>query len=496
MRWLAIQLPDLPMEVHTRGLSDPLPIAVVERGRGDSVLLCNEPAAARGVHPGQPLGGALALAADLRALPRQAASERAALERLAAWCGRFTPVVSLAPPQALVLEVAGSLRLFGGAPALIGQVRTGLSDLGYRSTCCLAPTPGGALVLAARGWEAVIGNLTALRAAIVELPLPALGLAPRPLEDLRRMGLRRVGELLRLPRAGLAERFGPALVARLQRLLGEAPDPRRCFTPPPQYLGRIELPAELVQVEGLSFPCRRLIEELSGYLAARECGTQRLLWRLVHAQTTDSGFTLGTARPERDPQRWLGLLRERLERLDLPAPVRAIVLRVRDIRPLPPVSLALFPQLDRPSAPDPSLLDRLSARLGRAAVRGLALAADHRPERAWRWCAPGEPTTGGGRTDRPLWLLPEPLPLQRSESPGNTFAGGEPGAAVIRFQAGQGAFEIVDLGGERERIETGWWDDQQVARDYFVATTAEGERLWLYRECGGRRGWFLHGLFG
>ncbi len=147
MRWLAIQLPDLPMEVHTRGLSDPLPIAVVERGRGDSVLLCNEPAAARGVHPGQPLGGALALAADLRALPRQAASERAALERLAAWCGRFTPVVSLAPPQALVLEVAGSLRLFGGAPALIGQVRTGLSDLGYRSTCCLAPTPGGALVL-------------------------------------------------------------------------------------------------------------------------------------------------------------------------------------------------------------------------------------------------------------------------------------------------------------------------------------------------------------
>lgn len=498
MRWLAIHLPDLPLEVHTRGLSDPLPVAVVERGRGDPVLLCNEPATARGVRPGLPLGGALALAADLRALPRREASERAALQRLAAWCGRFTPEVSLAPPQALVLEVAGSLRLFGGASALIGQVRAGVSELGYRCTCCLAPTPGGALVLAAWGREGVIGDLAALRAAIVELPLPALGLAPRQLEDLRRMGLRRVGELLRLPRAGLAERFGPALVGQLQRLLGEAPDPRRCFTPPPQYLGRIELPAELVQVEGLIFPCRRLIDELGGYLAARECGTQRLAWRLTHADSPDTRFTLGTARPERDPQRWLGLLRERLERLELPAPVRAIVLRVRDIRPLPPASLALFPQLERPSTPDPSLLDRLRARLGQDTVRGLTLVADHRPERAWRWCAPGEPTRGGGRPDRPLWLLPEPLPLQRCAGRGDTAAGAETDSRLIRFQtqAGQGAFEVVDLGAECERIETGWWDGQAVARDYFVATTIQGERLWLYRECGGRRGWFLHGLFG
>jgi protein ImuB len=496
MRWLAIHLPDLPLEVHTRGLPEPLPVAVTERGRGEQILLCNAIAVARGIRPGLPLGGALALAADLRALPRRESRERAALQRLAAWCGRFTPELSLEPPQSLVLEVAGSLRLFGGAAGLIGQIRSGIAGLGYRCACCLAPSPSGALVLAAWGGEGVIGDLASLRAALAELPLPALGLPRRELEDLRRMGLRRVGELLRLPRAGLAERFGPERVGQIQRLLGEAPDPRRRFTPPPRYRGRIELLAELVQVEGLLFPCRRLIEELGGYLLAREAGTQQLLWRLGHAQAPETRFNLGTVRAERDPQRWLGLLRERLERLELVAPVRAIALEAHDIQPLPPVSLGLFSGLDRLAAPDPGLLDRLSARLGVDAVRGLSLVADYRPERAWRWCTPGEPTSGGGRSDRPLWLLPEPLALHRCEGRGDMAASDAPGATTIRFQARQVAFEIVDLGGERERIETGWWDGEEIARDYFVATTAEGERLWLYRECGGRRGWFLHGLFG
>jgi protein ImuB len=143
---------------------------------------------------------------------------------------------------------------------------------------------------------------------------------------------------------------------------------------------------------------------------------------------------------------------------------------------LAPGSRELFPGLDRPHAPDPDLLDRLRARLGAKAVRGLALAADHRPERAWRWCAPGEAGSGCGRADRPLWLLPEPLALEtRNRRP---WWDGE-----------------LALGQERERIETGWWDGFEVARDYFVAKTERGGRLWIYREIKGGRGWFLHGLF-
>jgi protein ImuB len=477
MRWLAIHLSALPLEVYTRALEVEAPLAVSQRGKVERVLLCNRSAAKRGVHPGQPLGGALALVADLRVLARKPAAERAALERLAAWCGRFSSQISLEPPQALVLEAGRSLRLFGGAEALLERVSGGVRALGYGARCCLAPTPRGALMLAASGIEGVIPSEHAMRTALSRLPLAALDLDKRPRADLRRMGLRLVGDLLRLPRSGLAERLGLAQIRLLERLLGETPDPRRHFEPPARYLGRLELPAEVLQVDALVFPCRRLLGELAGFLAGRQGGVQRLTWRLGHGdEIEETSFTLGAARPEGDPGLWLDLLRERLQRLRLPAPVRAVALDAADVRPLVPGSLPLFPELDRSHTPAPELLDRLRARLGEEAVRGLALVADHRPERAWCWCPPGRRSEGRGRGDRPLWLLSEPRPLE------------------IRNRRPRWDGEL-DLGRERERIETGWWDGFEVARDYFVATTAKGERLWIYRELRGSRGWFLHGLF-
>jgi protein ImuB len=423
-----------------------------------------------------PVGGALALAADLRILPRREQAERAALEGLAAWSGRFSSEVSLQPPHAIVLEAGRSLRLFGGPEALLGRVCTGVAGLGYHARCCLAPTPAGALTLAACGEQGLIADSGALRTALSRLPLAALDLGERELADLWRMGLRRVGELLRLPRSGLAERLGVGRVQALERLLGERPDPRFPFEPPPRYRGCLELPAEVASAAALVFPCRRLIDELGGFLAGRQSGVQRLVWRLHHEDLEDTRLTLGTVRLEHDPGRWLELLRERLERLQLPAPVRAVSLGAGEVRPLAPSTLDLFPGLDRPAVPDPALLDRLRARLGDEAVRGLALAADHRPERAWRWCPPGGVSSGRGREDRPLWLLPDPMPLEVRD--GRPWLDG-----------------ALDLGLERERIDIGWWDDFEVARDYFVATTARSERLWIYRELDGRRRWFLHGLF-
>ena len=46
-----------------------------------------------------------------------------------------------------------------------------------------------------------------------------------------------------------------------------------------------------------------------------------------------------------------------------------------------------------------------------------------------------------------------------------------------------------------ERIESGWWDGDDVTRDYFVALNADGARFWVFRERSGASGWFLHGIF-
>jgi protein ImuB len=543
MLWLALHLPALPIEVYTRGLppdTEPAagripaspslptlarsdtgpspqvrpaqpPLAVSERER----IIARDAAAARlGIVPGLPEAAARALAAQLRILPRRPAAERAALARLGAWALAFSHQVSLDPPAALVLEAGRSLKLFGGAEALRRQVLDGATRLGWRARCVLAPTPAAALALAASGLggldaqaeATLITDRDALRRVLARLPVAALGFSPTELDDLQRMGLVQLGELLRLPRAGLAERFGVARLHQLERLLGERPDPRAPFTPPQRFRASLELPAEVPDAAALIFACRRLIDELGSVLAARQAGVQHLAWQLHHADGPPTRFRLGSAAPSRDPEHWLALLRERLERLRLTAPVRAVAVSSEPLRPLAPRNAALLPRDPAVAAPDPALLDRLRARLGSAAVQGLTTAPDHRPERAWRLREPLLPTVvegkqsgqhaGGGaqrreaapsvirdvplpevRHDRPLWLLAEPTALAVHD--GHPWLDGP-----------------LDLGSGCERIDTGWWDGYPVARDYYVAVTADGERLWVFRELRGGGGWFLHGLFG
>jgi protein ImuB len=228
----------------------------------------------------------------------------------------------------------------------------------------------------------------------------------------------------------------------------------------------------------LLFAAKRVLMELAGFLAARQAGAQQLHWELVHGAAEPTRFTLGLLAPGHRAAGFLDLLRERLERLALPAPVRAIGLRVDRLHPLEVVSLPLFAEGGRGAARDESLLDRLRARLGEGAVRGLGQRPDHRPERAWSFCAPGMPSAALERPagPRPLWLLEQPQPLE--------VRGGWP--------CWNGPLRLEP---ERERIESGWWDGRDVARDYFLARTGRGERLWVYREIGGRRLWFLHGFF-
>ena len=474
MKWLAVHLPALSLQVYERASEAGLPLAVSD---GERLTACNPAARGQGVHPGLTPSAGRALLAELRILPCNPEAERTALERLAAWAMRFSDQVSLEPPRALVLEAARSLHLFGGAGPLHRQLADGVAALGYRARCVLAPTASGALTLAAAGGDGLIPDQDALRRALAELPVAALGLGRSALDDLARMGLKRVGDLLRLPRAGFAERFGIERLHQLERLLGERADPRRPYEPPASFRAELELPAEVPDAAALVFACRWLIDELGGFLLARQSGVQRLSWRLRHADLEPTRFLLGSARPERDPERWLGLLRERLDRLELPAPVRAIGLASETLRPLAPAAGELFPDAAAALQPDPAVLDRLRARLGSDAVRGLALVLDQRPERAWRWCAPGDSSQGLIRADRPLWLLPEPIAL--------SLQGRQP------WLDGP-----LDLGAGCERIETGWWDGLEVARDYYVATTETGERLWVYRDMYGDRGWYLQGVFG
>jgi protein ImuB len=479
MLWLALHLPRLPLEVHTRGSAQPAPSAVTELQRGSAhVLVADARAAQAGAYPGLALSAAHALIATLKAYERDPKKESAALEALAALCFKYTPTVSLMPPQALLLEIEGSLRLFGGVQRLMQAVQREVKRLGYGVQAAVAATPLAALWLARAGKAEVVRKTDELTRALAPLPIAVLELPAAAHDALRQMGVRYLRELLRLPRTGLARRLGPALVTDLDRALGQAADPRRCHQLPPEFHASLALPAPVADSEALLFAAHRQLLELAAFLEARCAGVRRIEWRLKYWRKPAGRIAIECAQPQRQARHFLQLLRSRLEREPIAAAVETLELHAGALEDYVPPATDIFPNAPRQRAHGrAALVERLRARLGEAAVQGLSVNADHRPEQAFRYCAPDTAKHAHlVLKRRPLWLLPEPLPLdQRDQRP--YWAG------ALLLEAGP------------ERIESGWWDGQPVTRDYYVACSSHGQRLWVFRERQAPRRWFLHGLF-
>ena len=374
------------------------------------------------------------------------------LPPLAAWACQFTPRVAL-EPDALLLEAEGSLRYFGGEDALLIALECGLAELGLRASLATAPTARAAL------WCARGGGLP-----LPELPVCVVGDGHRAF--FKSIGIATVGQLLALPREGLAQRCGQGLVDELDRALGKLAEPREFFTPPERFSARLELPAEVSHAEALLFGARRLLVQLEGLLAARHAGVRAFTLGLVHVDRSIHEVTVPLASTTRDAERLSQLLREKLAVLKLPQPVEAVVLSAADFLPLAGRSGALFGDRAAEAEDWNRLVERLQARLGRDAVHGMSAYPDHRPEYAWRRVDPGEwdPHEFVQPGPRPAWLLERPLPVDE---------------ARLELVAGP------------ERIACGWWDGDEANRDYFVVELG-ATLAWAYREDGR---WYLHGFF-
>jgi len=401
---------------------------------------------------------------DLRLRLRDLRAERAALESIAIWLCQFTPSVSLEPPCSVLAEIAGSLRLHGGAARLIGRLRRGLAGLGFEASLAVAPTARAAL------WTARSGAPT-----LQQLPLETMGLEPGELEALRDFGVRTLGELLALPRAGLARRIGPAPLARLDQALGMAPEPRLWFAPPERFSARLELPVEVQESEMLQFAAHQLLKRLEGFLAARHAAVRRCTLVLEQGRADALEIGIHLAAPARDAGRMMRVLRERLAAVHLCAPVRAIRLEATDLAGHAGSTTDLFRDPRLGGEQWLQLLERLRARLGETAAHGLEIRPENRPEHAWRSVEPGIARGGvpAGQGSRPLWLLDPPRRLR------------------VAADVPQHHGPLLLLAGP-ERIQSGWWDGLTVARDYFIARAGNASLTWIYRSSDG---WFLHGIF-
>lgn len=526
MLWLAVHLPWLPLEAL--GAAPPLAEgaerparAVVEAHR---LRVVNAVAAAEGLAVDMSTATALSLCPRLQLLPRDPAREAAFVRLLALALSSYTPQVVL-QADTVLLEVGGSLRLFGGLRQLALRLRRTLQQVGAHARLGLAPTAGAALLFARLGRVAggrrsmQARTLDAARQHLDALPLgpviASLELPERLAELMQGIGCQHVAQVRALPRTGLQRRGGGALLQALDRAYGDAPDPQAWYEPPPQFEIGCELLQRADDAGMVVFAAQRLVQPLAGWLARQWLAAARCTLWLLHETTgrhalPPTPVRLAMGQPTRDAAQLLLLLRERLQRAELPAPVYGLRLQLDE-------SVALAGHEGRlmlsgggtaggagTEEPDPeaftALVDRLSARLGAERVQRLVLCEDHRPERAARTVALQQPPSADGsgtaaptlvrRADhrspptpaafstRPAWLLPEPLRLAEQ---GHRPVHGS--RLVLRTKP--------------ERIEAGWFDGELACRDYFVAEGKDHRLRWVYRERQGDEWhWYLHGLFG
>lgn len=510
MLWVAVFLHQFTLDCCQQGgLRHESPLGVYEAGRLTAV---NASAAQGGVQPGMAPPTAIALLPHIQLIERSPSRESAALTGLAGWALQFTPQVSIFNPSpgdiraGLLLDVAASLLLFGGIERLLHRIRTGLSDNGLQARLGCAPTPTGAWILARHRDGLHAEDPSQLAALLARLPARLLDTAQAHEAALQAIGVRTVGDLLQLPRAGLARRFGTPLLHELDRALGHRPDPRTLFQVPASFESYIELPGPVEDAERLLFAARRLLLQLCGWLTGRHCGARRITLFAEHERQPATTIAFGPDRPSRDPAQLVVLLSEALRHCRLKAATRSLRLQCKDVYEHAAPSDTLFPGPATSTEQLSRLVERLKARLGPEQIQQLYQVAEHRPERAWR-AAPAKlpdpstperkqsgkglrtrrPTTvpdAGGVASaslnlRPLWLLESPIALSERnnrpfwESPLSLLAG-------------------------PERIESGWWDEALIMRDYFIAEDSSHRLLWIFRERHQLSGhaWYLHGRFG
>jgi protein ImuB len=546
-RVMCIYFPAWPLQrlIHDRPeLRGEAVVLARSDSRGQRVVYCSQRAAQIGVRPGMPLAEALAVAPALHVEEEDGERDRQAMEQLAVWAERYSPIVGLEEnrsPGSLLLDITGCADCFRGEGRLHKLAARELRDRGYVARVGMGDTIGIAWALAHylngetqrrsgeterqrdRETERQRDEVTShhpfshlsvspslcLSVSLSLLSVAALRLPPEILDLLLRLRIDYIDELEALPRSSLPARFGPQLLERLDQFFGRTPE----LIAPHRVLPDIRA------AQGFAYPVEgclvlqpvieRLAEKIHVALQKRNQGARVVECWLYHEAVSPERIEIGLSRPSRS-HNYLGkLLRIKLEQTHLSAPVSGISLRVLTAEPLSDDQGELFDdgsgQHEEALA---ELIDRLGNRLGREAIAVATLVPDPQPEFAYRFepCAERRIRRRDRETERrrdrrrispslrlSVSLSPRSRPLRLLRPTPIDVLSLVPDGPPIRFSWKGTDYRILCCWGP-ERIETGWWRGNDVHRDYYVVATQLGNRFWIFRRHDDGR-WFLHGSF-
>lgn len=475
---------------------------LIEQAKGGLRLVATDLCAARlGLEPGLTLADARARVPELDAYPHDPHADLTWLEQLADACGRYTPTVALRSPNALILDIAGCTQAFEGERFLAADVERRFHRRGVLVRHALGDTPEIAEALARFTGAPAPDEMGAVK----RLPVAALGLDEEITRALSMAGLKKVGDIMARPLAGIASRFGEAAVVAVRRLSGQA---RSAIAPKPaarRITSERRLAEPIAHTEHVLQVLAELAADTVEQLGQRRLGGRRWEARLFRTDGRVHGLRVETGRPIRDSALLLRLFRERIDALADPLDpgfgYDMIRLDVVAAERLDASQLKLEGGKAAENGTD-MLIDQLSTRLGRSRVRRFVPYDSHVPEQAeltlpalataptasWPRREAGEPPL------RPIHLFDPPQPVDQVFSLA-------PDGPPQRFRWRRTLHEVARAEGP-ERIAGEWWrhhDTPVPTRDYYRVEDRRGRRLWMFRRglFGGVDDprWYVHGLF-
>lgn len=495
--------------------ADAVPLALIsETAHGPRIEAANDAARAQSAAAGMMLADARTLCPQIEVHPADPAGDLAFLERFALWARRWGPWSALDTPDGVLVDVSAVAHLFGGEKRMLADVKARCSARGLAVRVAIAPTAGAAWALAHYGPdEAVLAQDEAMEARLSDLPVAALRLDNDVLLVLRRLGLKRLGDLARVEdgatgdttagRDALQRRFrtrrSPSAnpLLRMDQLLGRVPEPLLPVVAIEPVLVQRRLMEPIRHRDPLDTVLRDLASDMERALEGRGEGARRLelaLWR-VDGEVLLRALELAAA--TRSPEHICRLFTAKLDDVDAGFGIEMLRLTATWSQPLDIAQADLEEAAEEHGTSLAACIDRLSVRLGAHAVQRPVLRGSHLPERAQIWQAPLAPEPPHQEElrfhARPLKLL------DRAERISVLYA--SPDGCPKRFRWRGEVHEVAKVEGP-ERIAPEWWRERGAVRlrDYYRIEDEKGCRYWIYRNGladdgrGGMPNWFLQGL--
>ena len=507
---------------HGEG-ADAAPLALItETAHGPRIDAANAAARAHGAARGMMLADARTLCPAIEVRASDPAGDLAFLERLALWAMRWGPWSAMDAPDGLLVDVTAVAHLFGGERRLLTDVRARCTARGLTVRAAIAPTAGAAWALAHyAGGQAEGGAILApdddMPARLADLPVAALRLDNDVLLVLKRLGLKRLGDLAGIEegrdgqarndirgRDAIHRRFrnrkSPAAnpLVRMDQLLGRVPEPLLPVVPVTAPMVQRRLLEPIRHRQLLDTVVSDLAQDMARTLEARGEGARRLqlgLWR-VDGEVLIRELEMAAA--TRDPDHMVRLFADRLDDIDAGFGIEMLRLRAAWHQPLGLDQADLEAAAEQHGTSLAACMDRLTTRLGTQAVQRPVPRASHIPERAQGWQPPLEPEPASQGElafhTRPLKLLDRPERI--------SVLYAAPEGYPRRFSWRGEVCEVARVEGP-ERVAPEWWREKGSARlrDYYRVEDETGRRYWIYRNGlptdgrGGMPDWYLQGLF-